>query len=569
MLISNLIEGEENIMLEEQLRVAIYCRVSTKEQAEEGYSVDEQERIIREFCEKQNFIVVSVYSDRGISGKNIVGRPALKKLLDDASNKNKIFDMVMVWKINRISRKVSDTLKIAEILEKNNITFKSYSENFENTTPAGKMQFQMMAMVAEFERGTIAQNVKMGMMARAREGRWCGNKVLGYDIVEMKNSKSKKRKETELIINENEAKIVRTIFQEYANGKGYKAIVNMINHLGYKSKKGNSFSVQTVKEILMNPVYIGKIRYNLRQEWSEKRRKNINPNPILVDGIHKPIIDMDVWNRVQVIFNSKKGKPSRIYEGEHPLTGILKCPVCGAGMVIMRTTSTLKNGTKKRRVYYACGNWKNKGSAVCNSNAIRVDKANNYVFSKISKLLSNDKMVDKIIETINKNRSKRANPITKELDNIKNQINKLEKKKRKLFEAFEEDIIDKVDFRNRNKQLNKEVENLEYRQRELTSKLKNNYNEEISPIFVKSVLSNFGKLYSNNLEREKKKLLLQMLIKEITITKDKEIDSIKINIGNDIVNYIELQEGISIMDVPSSLFVNRFNSNNFSIIFKI
>lgn len=355
-------------------RLALYTRVSTIEQSEEGYSIDEQERLLRSWAEKNNYEVYKCYSDRGISGKDIKNRPALKELLKDAEEKK--FDMVISWKINRISRKLADVLKIVDILEKNDITFKSYSEPFETDTPAGKMQFQMMALIGEFERGTIAQNVKMGMCAKAKAGEWCGGRVLGYDLVPMENKEGTKRGKTKLTINEIEARSVRLIFNEYVNGKGYKAITNQLNKLGYKTKKGNDFSVGSIREILTNPVYIGKVRYNVRQNWSEKRRRNINANPIITDGVHEPIIDEVLWDKVQAIMESKKGKPSRIYDGEYPLTGILRCPKCGAGMVISRTTNKLADGTKKRIAYYCCGAWKNKGTSVCNSNTIRVDKAN-------------------------------------------------------------------------------------------------------------------------------------------------------------------------------------------------
>ncbi|MDZ7542842.1 recombinase family protein, partial [Clostridium perfringens] len=191
----------------------------------------------------------------------------------------------------------------------------------------------------------------------------------------------------------------------------------------YKTKKGNNFSVGSIREILNNPVYIGKIRYNLRQDCSEKR-KNINPNPIIVDGIHEPMIDIKTWDKVQVLLEAKKGKPSRIYDGEYPLTGILKCPKCGAGMVIMRTTNKLADGTKKRIAYYACGNWKNKGTAVCNCNSIRVDKANEYVFSKISELLSNEKMIKAIVSNVTRERTNKVNPTKKALEKIDGELEK-------------------------------------------------------------------------------------------------------------------------------------------------
>ena len=536
-------------------RIAIYCRVSTIEQAEEGYSIDEQERLLTEWCSKMDYIVTKYYSDRGISGKDIKHRPALKELLKDAEEKK--FDMVISWKINRISRRLSDVLKIVDIFEKNNITFKSYSEPFETDTPAGKMQFQMMALIGEFERGTIAQNVKMGMCAKARAGEWCGGRVLGYDLVPIDDIQTGKRRKTKLIINEKEAEVVRIIFNEYANGKGYKAITNKINKLGYKTKKGNNFSVGSIKDILTNPVYIGKVRYNVRQNWSEKRRRNINANPIITDGIHDSIIEESLWDKVQAVLESKKGKPARIYDGKFPLTGILKCPKCGAGMVIMRTTNKLKDGTKRRLTYYACGNWKNKGTAVCNSNAIRCDKANEYVFNKISELLSNDKMIKSIVTNINKERSNRVSPAKKELARIEKELQKLDGKKKKIFEAYEDEIITKEEFQSRNVELNNRIKILHEEKQPLLVTLSDDISEEIPYEFIKSILESFGKILNENVEVEQQKKLLHMIISEITINELREVDSIKLKINDNLIEYLSKEEGVYIKDAPSSFMLRN------------
>lgn len=536
-------------------KLAIYTRVSTIEQSEEGYSIDEQERLLRRWAEKNNYEVYNCYSDRGISGKAIKNRPALKDLLKDAEDKK--FDMVIVWKINRISRKLIHVLEISDILEKNNIAFKSYSEAFDNSTPSGKMQFQMMALVGEFERGTIAQNVKMGMCAKAKAGEWCGGQVLGYDLVPVEKQQVAKRTKTVLTINEREAESVRFIFNEYASGKGYKAITNQLNKLGYKTKKGNNFSVGSIRDILTNPVYIGKIRYNVRQNWSEKRRRNINTNPIITDGIHKAIIDEKLWDKVQAILESKKGKPSRIYDGEYPLTGILKCPKCGAGMVIMRTTNTLKNGDKRRIAYYACGNWKNKGTAICNSNAIRVDKANEYVFSKLSELLSDDRMVKIIVDNVNKERIKKVNPAKKDLSKIDNELEKLDKKRAKLFEAYEDEIITKEEFKVRKDELMKRVKALEEEKAPLLVTLSDDVNEEVPYELVKSILENFSKVLTESSKREQQKKLLHMIISEITINELREIDSIKIKLDDNLINYLSNEEGVSMKGTPSSFMLRN------------
>ena len=536
-------------------RLALYTRVSTIEQSEEGYSIDEQERLLRSWAEKNNYEVYKCYSDRGISGKEIKNRQALKELLKHAEEKK--FDMVISWKINRISRKLADVLKIVDILEKNDITFKSYSEPFETDTPAGKMQFQMMALIGEFERGTIAQNVKMGMCAKAKSGEWCGGRVLGYDLVPVENQEGAKRKKNRLTINEKEAEAVRFIFNEYVNGKGYKAITNQLNKLSYKTKKGNDFSVGSIREILTNPVYIGKVRYNVRQNWSEKRRRNINANPIITDGIHEPIIDEGLWDKVQAIMESKKGKPSRIYDGEYPLTGILKCPKCGAGMVISRTTNKLADGTKKRIAYYCCGAWKNKGTSVCNSNTIRVDKANEYVFNRISELLSNEKMVKSIVNNINKERHKKISPAKKELERIDKELEKIDRKKTKLFEAYEEEIISKEEFKERKDELNKRAKSLQEEKEPLLVTLSDDVSEEIPYEFIKSILENFSKVLTESASREQQKKLLHMIISEITINEAREIDSIKLKINDSFVDYISKEEGVSIKGTPSSFMLRN------------
>lgn len=533
--------------------IAIYCRVSTEEQSENGYSIDEQERLLEEWCKKMGYVIYKCYSDRGISGKNIKDRPALKELLSDA--KAGKFDMVISWKINRVSRKLEDVLKIVNLLEKNNITFKSYSEPFETDTPAGRMQFQMMALIGEFERGTIAQNVKMGMIAKAKSRNWCGGRVLGYDLVPNNSPEEEKKGKNKLKINEKEAEIVRFIFNEYSKGKGYKAITNQINKLGYKTKKGNDFSVGSIRDILTNPVYIGEIRYNVRQNWSEKRRRNINPNPIRVKGKHEAIIDRELWDKVQLILESKKGKPSRIYDGEYPLTGILRCPKCGAGMVISRTTNTLADGSKKRIAYYCCGNWKNKGTSVCNSNTIRVDKANEYVFKKIEELVSNEAMIKAVVKNINKERKDKVKPAKRLLGDIDKELEKLDKRKRKIFEAYEDDILTKEEFQTRKNELNEKIRILEEEKKPLLNTISEEVSEEIPYEFIKDILMNFSKILNSSVSREQQKKLLHMIISEITMNESREIESIKLNINDKLVEYLVKEGGVPIKGIPSSFML--------------
>ena len=544
-------------------KVAIYCRVSTTEQAEEGYSIDEQNIKIREYCEREGHEIYNLYEDRGISGKNITNRPGIKQLLQDATE-NK-FDLVIVWKLNRISRKLLDILNIVELLNKHNIAFRSLTENFETETPSGKLQLNIMGAIGEFERETIAENVKMGLLARAKEGRWNGGVVLGYDLVEL-NNEGKKRKNTVLKINEKEANTVRRIFELYSQGHGYKAVVNRVNKEGHKTKRNGEFAVSTVKEILQNPVYIGKIRYNVRQDWSKKRRNNINANPILSDGIHEPIIDVETWNKVQVILKERSKKHNKVYDCEFPLTGILKCPVCGAGMTINRSTAKRKDGTRRINEYYSCGNWKNKGTAVCNSNSIRVEVADEYVLNKIMDLINNESILRKVVDNINNNKSTKLKPILQQLEQINKEIEKLTDKKSKNIELFEDGILDKTELSARVKAINDDIEKLKYREQELKQDLQLAEGEPIPFEIINEVMQRFKEVFLGMSTSQQRKQLIHLLVSKITINKEREIDSIEIQINDDVITYL-MKDGLpKEQGNPSFLHLFGMNCVNLKIV---
>ena len=197
-----------------KIRVALYTRVSTSMQANDGVSLSQQEEMLKKYCEEQNYEIVRIYSDRGISGKDIQGRPEMTQLLMDANNR--AFDLVMTWKLSRISRSVKDVLEIFDIFERNNIKYKSLTENFETETPSGRMVFQIMAVVNEMERNQISENVSGAMTFLASQGRYLGGSApLGYDL---KSESRGDRKTSILVINEQEAVTIRLIYELYVKG---------------------------------------------------------------------------------------------------------------------------------------------------------------------------------------------------------------------------------------------------------------------------------------------------------------------------------------------------------------
>lgn len=476
--------------------------------------------------------------DRGISGKSIKGRASLQQLLDDAGKRK--FDIVLVWKSNRLARNILDMLKIVDFLKKQNIAFRSYSEKYETETPTGKLQFHMMAVIAEFERDNIAENVKMGMIARAKEGSWNGGRVLGYDSKKVESDG--KRKMTKLVINEKEAPTVRRIFQLYTEGHGYKSIANTLNKEGHRTKMNNFFSINAVKTILMNPVYIGFIRYNVRRDWSEKRRNNINPNPVIEKGHHTPIIDEEVWRKAQDIMKSRSRKPNRIHSGEFPLTGIMKCPVCGAGMVLGRTTNRNKDGTKRVLEYYVCGAWKNKGTAVCRSNGVRTEYADDYVLNKIAEFANNDVLIKDVVGKINDGHRTVSEPLQREYAMLKNSLKAIQSKKDKVLGLYEDGILNKADLMSRLAKLDEEKELLDERIAPIGQKLGQGGRKEISFKMVKQVMQSFSDSYKKSLTSEQRKQLLHLIINKITIADNRKIESIQIQLNNEVVRHFTKKE---------------------------
>lgn len=276
-------------------KIALYSRVSTSEQSEHGYSIHEQEQVlIKEVVNNYPGYDYETYIDSGISGKNIEGRPAMKRLLQDVKD-NKI-EMVLSWKLNRISRSMRDVFNIIHEFKERGVGYKSISENIDTSNASGEVLVTMFGLIGSIERSTLISNVKMSMNAKARSGEAITGRVLGYKL--KLNPLTQKN---DLVIDENEANIVREIFDLYLNhNKGLKAITTVLNQKGYRTINQKPFSVYGVKYILNNPVYKGYVRFNNHQNWAVQRRsgKSDKNDVILVKGKHEAIISEDAFDQV-------------------------------------------------------------------------------------------------------------------------------------------------------------------------------------------------------------------------------------------------------------------------------
>lgn len=440
--------------------IAIYVRVSTEEQAEEGFSIEAQKETLRSFAYQNGCKIYKEYVDEGISGKSIEKRPALQSMLQDA--KNGLFDEVLVWKTNRISRTVSDLAKILDVLDKKGVGFKSVSEPFISTEVYGRALLYIMGAFGEIERKTIVENVKMGMKQRALEGKWNGGAVLGYKSVEIEGSNHRKRTETHLELVEHEAALVKMIFEKYAGGQGFKSITNELNHQGYKTKTGGAFSVTTIKGILSNPLYIGKIRFNKQQDWNTKRRKGTNPAPIITDGKHNAIITQELWDKVQARYANANKHPARVYYGSFPFTGVMRCPQCGHGMVAQRATrKSKKTGEIKYTPYYQCGQFANKGTAVCRANSVRADYAEQEIMNRIQRLLDNPQLIEDLTASINGKLTIDKNPLEQELHRLVKELADIDRRRNKYYRLYEEDVLEPKELKTKINELSEIRQRLE------------------------------------------------------------------------------------------------------------
>ena len=253
--------------------VAIYIRVSTPDQAREGYSLAAQERALREHCERTGHGVYAVYADEGISGKDIVHRPAFCRLMDDA--RHGLFTAIYVWALSRFTRSVADLYNTWGELSKYGVQLVSITEGFDTSTPTGRAMMGVIGVFAQMERELTAERVRLAMQERAEQGKRTCSYVLGYD----RDGKDG------LKVNPGEAELVRLIYDKFIAYKSYLPIADLLNALGKTGKSGKPFKAESIKKILRNPIYIGYYRYKGK----------------CYKGDFKPIIERRLWNKVQKI----------------------------------------------------------------------------------------------------------------------------------------------------------------------------------------------------------------------------------------------------------------------------
>ena len=340
-----------------RMKCYIYTRVSTSMQVD-GYSLDAQKDKLRKYAEFQNMLVAGEYCDEGKSGKNIEGRPEFLRMLRDIESGKDGVSFVLVFKLSRFGRNAADVLTSLQRMQDFGVNLICVEDGIDSSKDSGKLMISVLSAVAEIERENILVQTMEGRRQKAREGKWNGGFApYGYKL-----------EEGQLFINEEEAEVVRIIFDKYIHTTmGSKKIADWLNAHGYfktcrYNGKQEAFTSSFLIGVIDNPIYCGKLAYGRRRSekipGTRNQYRTVKTNDYMLHaGIHEAIISEEDWLAAQKQRENTSIRQPKTHslEHEHVLSGLLKCPICGSGMYGNVNRKKKKDGTYyKDYFYYAC-----------------------------------------------------------------------------------------------------------------------------------------------------------------------------------------------------------------------
>ena len=519
-------------MKREKINVYTYTRVSTTMQTD-GYSLDAQKARMKAFADYNDYQIVGTYEDAGKSGKSIEGRLEFNRMMEDIKSGKNGVSFVLVFKLSRFGRNAADVLSTLQIMQDFGVNLICVEDGIDSSKDAGKLMISVLSAVAEIERENIRVQTMEGRIQKAREGKWNGGFApYGYQLIDGK-----------LQINEEEAEAIRVIFDQYvhtdigANGVAKYLENHGIRKIQRQNGKNPLFDAHLVRLILKNPVYCGKIAYGRRKTEKVHGTRNEyhlveQDNYILVDGQHDALIEEDVWQAAQVKLLAQAKKYEHVNRGKdtktHLLSGIVKCPVCGAGMYGNKSIKRKKDGTKyKNFYYYGCKHRAMTRGHKCDyKKQIREELLDDAVAEVIIKLVSNPKFAAVMQEKINSKVDTAI--IDAELADFEKQLRQYCAVKLKLAEEI--DSLDpddrhymkrKADLDDRLYRMYDKIEDMETQLIETRAKKQAVEAEKLMGDNIYKVLIYFEKLYAvmNEIERRQ---LMETLISEIQIYEDRQ-----------------------------------------------
>ncbi len=519
-------------MNKERIKVYTYKRVSTAMQID-GYSLDAQRSRMKAYADFNDYEIVGEYEDAGKSGKSIEGRMQFRQMMEDVKSGKDNISYVLVFKLSRFGRNAADVLSTLQVMQDFGVNLICVEDGIDSSKDAGKLMISVLSAVAEIERENIRVQTMEGRIQKAREGKWNGGFApYGYQLVNGK-----------LEINEEEAVAIRTIYDQYVNTDiGSNGISKYLENHGIRkiqrqNGKNPLFDAHLVRLILKNPVYCGKIAYGRRKTEKVHGTRNEyhlveQENFLLVDGLHEAIIPEDVWNAAQAKLIAQAKKYEHVNKGKnertHLLSGIVKCPICGAGMYGNKSIKYKKDGTKyKDFFYYGCKHRGMQRGHKCDyRKQIREELLDDAVAEVIVKLVSNPHFAAMMQEKINMKVDTTA--IDQEITNYEKQLRQDYTIKSKLIEEIDNLNPDdrhyirrKADLDDRLYRMYDKIEELESQLMDARAKKTSIEAEKITGDNIYKVLIYFDKLYfaMNDVERRQ---LIEALIAEIQIYEERK-----------------------------------------------
>ncbi|WP_052675984.1 recombinase family protein [Paenibacillus sp. IHBB 10380] len=424
------------------MRAAIYIRVSTDMQVEDGFSIEGQRTRLNSFAASQDWEIYDTYIDDGYSAKDL-NRPEMKRMLQDMEDKK--FDVILVYKLDRLTRSVADLHALLKTFDLYSVKFKSATEIFETTTAMGRFFITLVGAMAEWERGTISERVRFGVEQMVVEGRRPGG-VLPYGYTK-----------EEILIPE-EAVLIREVRNLYLSGLGYKAVAIKMNREG-KLRRGNDWTAATVAYTIENPYYAGILRLGSKTPSGNyvNSKRDDKVNCIYGDGSHEPVFTRLEYE-VTKEYMARKSHGGYSQIKTYWFSGVLRCGRCGAAMFGRLTNKrSLKSGETVRTQYYICSNKHSNNS--CDLPTFRQVHVEHLVMEYISRVQADmDKLKMESLEMVAEESKK-----TSEIDKAKRELSKITERREKWQYMFVEGLITKDGIRH--KMLEEDASEQETRQR--------------------------------------------------------------------------------------------------------
>lgn len=490
----------------------IYTRVSTAAQVD-GYSLEAQQERLREYADYKNLEIAGEYCDAGKSGKSIVGRPSFLKMLDDISSEKDNISFVLVFKLSRFGRNAADILKSLQLLEDYEVDLICVEDAIDSSTPGGKLTLTILSAVAEIERENINVQFMAGKMQKILNGGWPGGPApYGYRSVNK-----------ELVVEPEEAEIVKLIFDRYIKDDGtLNGVAIWLNNNGYsRISKGEvkPFTYDFIVNVLDNPTYHGKINYFRRTNI-----KGIRKNPkdaVEVDGIHEAIIDEDLWQQAREKREASSGRQEKVDEPDRVslLSGLIKCPACGNGLIATKNKHVNKNrgGHYKTIHYYSCRYYRKSAGRTCEFkhtyNQAKIDSA---VFEIVSNLAAHPAFEKAMAMAAGGDESVEA--YEKRMKEIRKDLYHQEHEKNRVGAELDNLDVLSDDYDTEYERIQAEMDDIYDRIESLELSLKkikkkcSEARQGVSSIEgIKKILKNFGKFYEKLTSEEQRELYRQFI----------------------------------------------------------